>query len=154
MYDGNGQWFFINPLVATQNLWTQALLSHLFVKGGCFPKKLAPWRRNQRKWAKNPQIGLYPKSEVRCDLLARCDKTCTNLGGQDWCASDRRSSIISGLQHAHRIKFVGRARERNHGFLKVLRVSQRHTSGPKAGKFQTAFRSPDMRMCLLCPILG
>jgi hypothetical protein len=32
------------------------LLSHLFVEGGVFPKKLAPWQRNGRKREKNPHL--------------------------------------------------------------------------------------------------
>jgi hypothetical protein len=39
-------------------------------------------------------------------------------------------------------------RGQNHGFMKLLRVSQRHISGPKVGKNQITFRSPDMCMCI------
>jgi hypothetical protein len=70
-----------------------------------------------------------------------------NLGGRELSTPDQRSMAISGPQHAHRIKKVERARGKQPWFVKVLHVSQRHTSGPKAGKFQTTFHSPDMRMC-------
>jgi hypothetical protein len=52
------------------------------------------------------------------------------------------------------VKKCRAGREETMVFVEVLRVSQRHTSGPKAGKNQTTFRSPDMRMCILCPIPG
>jgi hypothetical protein len=39
-------------------------------------------------------------------------------------------------------------------FVEALCIGRRHTLGPKMGKNETTFRSPDMGMCILCPILG
>jgi hypothetical protein len=55
-----------------------------------------------------------------------------------------RSTVVDhiGASTCAQDKVCRAGRERNHGFLKVLRVSQRHTSGPKAGEVSNHFSQP------------